>query len=173
MTIYNLQFTIKTMFSESQSFRKWLFVLVPLHVFFFIGIYQQVLMNKPFGDNPMPDVGLFIAEGVMILITLFFFTLKLETIIDEKGVSVRFLPIYRSYRIYQWSDINEAYVREFSPLMEYGGWGFRRSMKGNGKAWTTAGDKGLQIVTKDGTMFLVSTQKPEELQAVLSKYLKK
>ena len=160
------------MFTETQSFRRWIFVLVPIHVLFLVGIYQQVLMNKPFGDNPMPDAGLFIAEGGMLLLTLFFYSLKLETILDGKGISVRFLPIYRSYRIYQWSDISKAYVREYSPIMEYGGWGFRSSLKGNGKAWNVSWSTGLQIEMKDGTMFLIGTQKPEELSAVLMQYYK-
>lgn len=160
------------MFTESQSFRKWIFVLLPLHVLFLVGIYQQVLMNKPFGDNPMPNAGLFIAEGGMLLMTLFFYSLKLETIVDDKGISVRFLPIYRSYRIYQWSNISKAYVREYSPILEYGGWGFRSSLKGNGKAWNVAGSSGLQIELNEGKMFLIGTQKPEELSAVLMQYYK-
>lgn len=160
------------MFTESQSFRKWIFVLVPLHVLFFVGIYQQVFMNKPFGDNPMPDAGLFIAEGGMILLTLFFYSLKLETKLDDKGISVRYLPIYRHYRIYQWSDIAKAYVREYSPIMEYGGWGFRTSLSGNGKAWNVSGSSGLQIELNDGKMFLIGTQKPEELSAILMQYYK-
>lgn len=158
------------MFTETQSFRRWIFVLVPIHVLFLVGIYQQVLMNKPFGDNPMPNAGLFIAEGGMILMTLFFYSLKLETIVDDKGISVRFLPIYRSYRIYQWSDISKAYVREYSPIMEYGGWGFRSSLKGNGKAWNVSGSSGLHIELNNGQMFLIGTQKPEELSAVLMQY---
>lgn len=163
------------MFTESQSFKKWwqLLLLAVPHCFFIYGLYQQVILNVPFGDNPMSNTGLYIAEGLMLILTYFFFILKLETSITEEGILVRFYPVHRRFRLYKWEKIEKAYVREFSPLMEYGGWGFRSSMKGNGKAWTTAGGKGLQIVTKDGTMFLVSTQKPEEMQVILSKYLKK
>ncbi len=162
------------MFTESQSFKKWwqlVIVTIP-HGIFLYGIYQQVILNVPFGDNPMPNAGLFIAESIMIILTYFLLILRLETSITEEGIMIRFYPIHRKFRLYKWDRIEKAFVREFNPITEYGGWGFRTSMKGNGKAWTTSGNKGLQIITKDGNMFLVSTQKPEELDAVLSTYLK-
>lgn len=69
--------------------------------------------------------------------------------------------------------MKSAYVREYNPLMEYGGWGFRSSMKGNGNAWNVSGNKGLQIEMIDGKKFMIGTQKPEELSAVLSQFNKK
>lgn len=163
------------MFNEIQSFKKWwqLLIFAIPHGIFLFGLYQQVILNKPFGDNPMPNVGLFIAEGVMIVLSYFFLLLRLETSINEEGIMVRFYPIQRKFRQYKWERIEEAYVREFSPILEYGGWGFRTSMKGNGKAWTASGNKGLQIITKDGSKFLVGTQMSEELDAVISRYMKK
>ena len=162
------------MFTETQSFRKWwqiLIITIP-HLFFLNGIYQQVFLDTPFGDNPMPDTGLFVSEGIMILVMILFYLLKLETKVDHEGVSVRFLPFIPNYRQYKWSDISKAYVREYSPIMEYGGWGLRGGFWGRGGAWNVSGSTGLQIEMKDGTMFLIGTQKPEELSAVLMQYYK-
>ena len=63
--------------------------------------------------------------------------------------------------------IAKAYVRTYSPLGEYGGWGLRYSLSGNGMAYNVSGNKGLQLELSNGKKVLFSTNKLEELELFL------
>lgn len=162
------------MFQESQSFRQWWLFLIMIfpHGIFLYGIYSQLVLHKPFGQNPAPDALLFGIEIFLIALTVFMYSLKLETTVDAQGIHARFTPIFNKKRTYIWSDIKSVYVRKYKPIMEYGGWGFRSSMKGNGNAWNVSGNSGLQIEMIDGKKFMIGTQKPEELEVIIKGYFK-
>ena len=53
--------------------------------------------------------------------------------------------------------------------MEYGGWGLRLGLFGNGKAFNVSGDKGLQLEFTDNKKLLIGTNRPEELTETLIK----
>ena len=59
-------------------------------------------------------------------------------------------------------------VEQYKPIREYGGWGYRFSLKGRGLALNTGGNKGLRIIMKDGFELLLSTQKENELRTVIN-----
>ena len=61
------------------------------------------------------------------------------------------------------------YVRQYSPLLEYGGWGMRFGIFGKGNAWNISGDKGLQLVFTNQKKLLIGTNQPEKLAAILEK----
>ena len=65
--------------------------------------------------------------------------------------------------------IATSYVRQYSPLLEYGGWGMRIGLFGKGKAWNISGDKGLQLEFTNQKKLLIGTNQPEELAATLEK----
>lgn len=99
--------------------------------------------------------------------------IKLRTRIDEKGVHVKFIPFINSWATYNWSDLYSAEVVKYSPLGDYGGWGYRISFKGKGKAFNTRGNMGIQIQTDEGKIRLIGTQKAEEAKAALAQYFVK
>ena len=103
----------------------------------------------------------------MLVLSFLFFIMKLETRITDTGISVRFYPLQLKFRHYNWEDIELAYIRNYSPLAEYGGWGIRYSLSGQGKALNVSGRTGLQLVFKDGRKLLIGTSKPEDLTQVL------
>lgn len=137
---------------------------------FFYGCYVQLILHKPFGDNPTSDTGLILITLFLLLFTLLFRFISLDVKINGEGIHVRFFPFRFSYTLYRWEDISQVYVREFSPLREYGGWGLRYSMMGNGKAYTISGKKGLQIELKDNRKFLIGTNQAEALTDVLNNF---
>ena len=97
----------------------------------------------------------------------FIFVLQLRTKIDKNGIVYQFWPVHRKEQIIKWEEVNCAYVRKYSPIFEYGGWGFRHGRKG--KAFNTSGNMGLQIEFLNGKKLLIGTQKPEEMERVLRK----
>ena len=68
----------------------------------------------------------------------------------------------------EWKDVDSAYVRIYSPLSEYGGWGIRNGH--NGKAYNTSGDWGLQLVFKNGARILLGTQEPDKVKIAINEF---
>ncbi|WP_316747347.1 DUF6141 family protein [Pedobacter gandavensis] len=156
-------------FSEKQKFRQWWLWLIflVLNGTVLIGAFNQVVEGKPFGDQPMSDSGLLISVFVLLLLTVLFFILRLETQINDKGIYVRFYPFHLSFRYYPWESINKVKVRKYSPLMEFGGWGIRLGLLTRARAFNVSGDQGLQLEFNDYQRLLIGTHKPDELKQVL------
>ncbi|WP_316822789.1 hypothetical protein [Pedobacter gandavensis] len=157
-------------FSEQQRFRQWWlwFIFLGINGMFLTGVFKQVVGGQQFGNQPMSNTGLLISVSLSLLITILFVILRLETRIDDKGIYVRFYPFHISFKYYPWESISRANVRKYSPVMEYGGWGLRFGLMGNGAAFNVSGNQGLQLVFNNGQKLLIGTHKPEELKQVLN-----
>lgn len=164
------------LFYEEQRFRQpWLWALMGIVALlavgvFSYGIFQQVILGKPWGDNPMSDTGLitlaiivWIVDGA-ILWLLFSMTLKVG--VDSTNVHIHFTPFKK--RLIPVSDIRHCEVRTYSPLLEYGGWGIRYGWRG-GMAYNAMGNRGVQLELKDGQKVLIGSQRAEELSAVIQR----
>ncbi len=160
-----------TLFEERQRFTQWWLwvLLLAVNLPFLYGIYQQIIMGVPFGDKPMSDMGLLLSAGLTILITGSLLLVKLDTFIYKDRIEIRFFPLQLKTLIYSWDEIEDAQVRTYAPLKEYGGWGLRYSFNGHGKALNVSGNKGLQLVLKDGKKLLIGTNMPEEMADALAK----
>jgi len=102
---------------------------------------------------------------LMALMILLFYSMNLKTNISNEGITYRYIPFHFSNHLIKWADIKEAYVREYKPMSEYGGWGLRYGRKGT--AYNVKGNMGLQLILKDGKKILIGTQKAEELEQFL------
>ena len=150
-------------FSESQKFRKWWVwavalgsVILPLAE---VG-FELAKSKEAISVAVIPGVAL------PLLVLALFLLLRLRTVIDANGVSYQFLPFHLKLQVKSWEEIEYAYVRKYSPLGEFGGWGIRYSF-GNGKAYNVSGNMGLQLVLKNGKKILIGTQRPDEITSVL------
>ena len=152
------------LFSEKQRFRQiwiWLFLLV-LDGFFLFKLFNYPAHSQPFNKDFLPPA------IVTLLITFLFGVIRLDTQIRQDGVYVRFFPVRVNFRKYPWEDIEKIFVRKYSPLGEYGGWGIRFSLSGKGRALNTSGNKGIQIIFSNNRKLLIGTKKPEEATLALS-----
>jgi hypothetical protein len=147
-------------YEESQQFKQWWLWLLLFAVLFIpiYGLYQQVYLNQPFGNNPAPDWFLFLMLlSIIALLGLFYFA-KLHTKIDHHGISMRFFPfITRHYPVDQithLSVINYGFV---------GGWGIRLWTP-HGTVYNVSGNKGLKIKLKTGKSFIIGTNQPAALE---------
>ena len=59
-------------------------------------------------------------------------------------------------------------MRQYSAIGEFGGWGIKYGLGGAGKVYNVSGNKGLQLVYKDGSKLLIGSQRSAEVQQVLS-----
>ncbi len=154
-------------FREIQRMRQawvWL-LLLGVNALGIFGVYKQLYLGEPFGTNPASN-GILIAIVLLVFsISMFMLTFRLETRINGKGVYVRFHPLHWKERFYAWQDIEEANLRTYRPLAEYGGWGIRGL--GKNRALNMSGNKGLQLVFRSGKRLLIGTNKPEDLENAL------
>lgn len=159
------------LFLEKQKIRQWWLwaILLIINVIMLWGVFQQIINGEQLGDKPMSNWGLLLTTTPLLLITLLIFTIRLDTLIKKDGVYVRFFPFHWSFKKFSWDKIASAYVRQYSSLLEYGGWGMRIGLFGKGKAWNISGDKGLQLEFTDKKKLLIGTAQPEELAATLEK----
>ena len=64
-------------------------------------------------------------SGLVLLVLILFWTLRLHAKIDSNGIKTRFVPLSFFKIEYKWNEISKCYVRKYSPIQEYGGWGVR------------------------------------------------
>ena len=148
-------------FNETQRFTQWWLWLI------LVGVWSSMvysIMTAP----PQTDSAVYVSFGIGILLPLLFWQMKLTTRITEEGIYVRCFPFHFKEKFFAWDTLSASYVRTYSPLIEYGGWGIKYSFKGNGLVYNTAGNVGLQLNFKEGEAVLIGTQKGEEIKLVLA-----
>lgn len=157
-------------FSEKQKFRQWWLWLIFLVVngLLLAGVFKQFSTERRPGDYQTSNSSLIVSVVILLLITVFFFILRLETQINRQGIKVRFYPFHLSFRSYPWESISKAYVRNYSPIMEYGGWGIRFGLMRKGRALNVSGNQGLQLEFNNDKRLLIGTRKPEELKQIMT-----
>jgi len=148
-------------FYEKQSFRQWWIWTLLIFVLAYF-IYNSFENHKYFSASE-----LICSIAVPTLIMILFFMIKLETKIDTLGIRVRLFPFHFQFKYFPWKNIQKVYIRKYSPIIEYGGWGLRFGMFGKGKAFNISGNVGLQIVFKDQKKLLIGPQKSVEMKKFL------
>ena len=149
-------------FTETQRFKHWWIWVLMLgtNCFFLYGIIKQVVFGQQFGNRPLSNTWLFIVFGFTLLLTLL-----IETRINEDGIYVKLFPFQFTHKKYAWTEVSKLYLRQYSPIAEYGGWGIRYGI--NGKAYNVSGNMGLQLEFISGKKLLIGTNKPKELTETL------
>jgi hypothetical protein len=157
------------LFTEKQRFNQWWIwvLLLIVNGMMIFGFVQQVMLKKPLGDHPTSDGGIIFGTLMCILLLTFFITFRLETKIYKGGIAVRFFPLQLKTRYFAFEDIASMEIRQYRPIMEYGGWGIRGF--GSNRALNVSGKIGLQLIFKNGQKLLIGTQRGEELMEILKK----
>ena len=147
------------LFSEKQHFKQWWLMLIFLSIVVGLSLatYQQFIKN-------LPMLSIFIAWSIVLSVIALFYLMHLKTVVTEEAISIHFFPFLKKQ--ITWNEIEKAYIREYNPLGEYGGWGIRFGLN-KGMAYTIAGNLGLQLVLKKGDELLIGTQKEKELEVAL------
>ena len=175
----------KPYFREEQRFSngpiKWIFPVIflisvgPLAY----GLYQQLVLGKPWGDHPSSNEGLILTfVFVFLLMTglwIAFSLSKLQVTIDAEGIHYRFPLFIRKWRTIKKEQIARYEVRKYSPILEYGGWGYRRRprmrARRNGIALNVSGKIGLQLYFADGRKMLIGTRRPDAINRAMKKLM--
>ncbi len=167
----------KELFSEQQQFNQvlvWILVgigTIPMMAILGYGIYQQLILGRPWGNQPMSDLGLVlvtllclvIMTGVVLLLRF----LKLETKVDRWGVHYRFSPLINQWKEIKKTDILEYKIKTYS----FRGYGIRWGLDGI-KTLTAKGNKGIEFHYGKNKRLIIGSQQPEMFLAALDKIMK-
>lgn len=166
----------KVLFREKQTFRytwSWWLILViaiPLIAFLAQGLYQQLVLGEIWGDKPMSNTGLIITNLftsiTLLIVFLLFNYMSLTVEIDAGYIRYQFWPFQATKKQLAKQDVTKLYVRSYSAITEYGGWGYRTGLV-HGKALNVSGKWGLQLELSNGKKLLLGTQKPEVMEAAV------
>ena len=90
--------------------------------------------------------------------------MELHVVVHPEAVDIHMRPF--RHRIIRVGDIAEATPRTYRPLGEYGGWGIRYGL--GGMAYNVRGDRGVQLVLRDGRRVLIGSQRADELAKAIA-----
>lgn len=154
---------MKEIFTEVQKFKQWWLwtLLIGITVVPVIGLIQQLILKKPFGNNPMSDTGIILFAFTMLVILFIFSQVKLTTQIDESGIRMKFIPFTKKQL--RWEDIESVQVVKYG----YVGWGIRFGSN-YGTIYNTQGTEGLAVKTKKGEKFVIGSAKIEQLKKTIA-----
>lgn len=158
-----------SIFTEVQRFRQWWVWILVLFVggIAWYGFIQQIVLKRPFGDNPAPDPVMIMIWVIFgIFFPVLFYSIKLVTEVRYDGLYVRFFPLqFHSHKI-SYAEIKNYEVRSYSAIKEYGGYGIRYGKQG--KAYNVYGNRGVQFEFQDGKRLLIGSQRPDEFMQALA-----
>ncbi len=163
-------------YQEVQRFKIWWawIGVASLNIVLLYAIVQQVIIGKKFGTKPAPDYVLILIELFLLLVLIFFMTIRLKTRITDNGIYYRFYPFQFKETFIAWHELRDAYMRVYHSFYEYGGWGLRTGTDKTGKALNTSAssNQGLQLQFHDGRLLLIGTARPDEIQLIITDVLR-
>ncbi len=162
-------------FNETQRFDQWWIKLINIVLigFLLFCIYNWYIANEPTGNVSALDTTAQIAIFLSIVpVLLLLYSINLKTRIDEIGVHYRFFPFQLKHKTVRWNELQNCHVRTYSPIKEFGGWGYRVSFGKKGKALNVKGNKGIQLEFKSSKRLLIGTQKEAAAKQVIQRYFK-
>lgn len=161
----------EALLTEQQRFKQiWLWIILfVVNIPLLIRIFRRVIKNQSFTAQHTSSSEFLTAGCLGLIVIVLFLFVRMDTVLKKDGIYVRFFPFHQNYRKYLWKEIAKVSVREYNPIRDFGGWGMREELFGKGKAYNVAGNKGIQLVFKDGSTLLIGTNKVNEVKELLAK----
>jgi hypothetical protein len=155
-------------FKESQSYLgTWvMYVMILTEVPILI---LMIVLHATSDEKQEMAIALGVVMGSLILVFALIFNLKLETRIDDKSISFRYMPFIRNWRQFPKESIKSYKVIKYDPLTDYGGWG----LKGNKttKVYSVTGDEGILLDVGEKKKIMIGTMKSKELTDFMGNWM--
>jgi hypothetical protein len=130
-------------------------VLVP----FGYGMWQQLVLGRPWGDRPIPDIGLAVVGPLAILLSLLPFAALFSTLVVEVrqgGIRIELVRL-RAPHIISCEEVRGAALAHIGPI----GWGSSRH--GGRFIYRMAGFEGISIELANGGRVLLGSEHSRSL----------
>jgi hypothetical protein len=182
MPVQSISMVSRLIYREEQSFRQsiipWLAFAAMLFVIgrFGVDFYQQLNLGRLYSGGQGSSNGLIWSSIIsfVVMSTLFIILLNgsLVTEIWSDGVRYKFPPLIRKMRYIPLDEIVDVEVAKYKPVVEFGGWGWRRRMFKRKTAFIVSGRIGVRVTLKKGNQILFGTRQQEEMKRAVEKMLK-
>ena len=156
----------KVIFREEQQSRQpwlWFFVILILVGDFVAAGF--LITNKEL----FVTVLIFLPIGPLIF--LLFIILKLITEVRSDGIYLRFYPL-STFKV-PLEDLIDHKAVKYSPIKDYGGWGYKTNLLKKGKAFSMSGNEGVRLDYSNGKHIMIGSQQSKKLEKAISELLSK
>ncbi len=157
------------LYTEKQkitAFFLWFFLLAA-NILFFLGFIQQIVLKQHFGNVPTSNTVIVVGLVFTSLVSLYFFSIKLETRITDSEISFRFFPFHRRFINIPFSNILEMQIVQSNPTKFYRVYGM--SLLRSKNRFVLLGKYSLRLVLNNGDKIYIGTKKPSEVNNILNK----
>jgi hypothetical protein len=132
-------------------------------------VVRQVIQGIPFGDEPLSNTSLLAGAGLVFvawaaLLALCAFA-KLQVEVTTRGLFVRLWPLQRKVRQIPLDGATHVWALQFRPLLDYGGYGIRRTRRGT--AYTLGSGEGVRIDYDTGYHLVIESGHPLALEEAI------
>lgn len=128
------------------------------------GISTIVAGGKLINEGKMEEFWLFVPGFTLFLAAVFYlvFLMPAEVKINRSGVHYRYKPWVRKWKTFKWSEIKSVEEKSIEPIGDYGGYGYRITLKGN-KGIVMNAEKGVKFNLRKEKHFIFSTNQLEKM----------
>lgn len=162
------KYAANAMYHEEQSFRQiwvWIIVICAVAISWYT-LFGEMLSAREMAELQKPAAWsciLWVAVGIVL--PVLFYLAELVTEVTPDGVRLQFYPLFTRY--IPAHKISGFEMLKYRPVIEYGGWGIRWSLK-NGVAYTVSGNAGVRLQLENGKKLLIGSQNPRALLMAIS-----
>lgn len=117
------------------------------------------------------------AIGMIVVFLLFIvgtyvlvFEIPALTRITQRGIEIKYRPWIWNWKVFSWDDIKSVSIQSINPVQDFGGWGYRFTLKGK-RGVIMNNEPGVKVELKNGKIFVVTTNRQAELMRVVSRFL--
>ncbi len=127
-------------------------------------------------DNKINKQGLIImgsAISFMFIMLFFLFSnMRMELNIGSDGISFRYPILKMKFDLIEKANIESFKVREYKPMKEFGGWGYKKvSKKRNKIAHNVSGNIGLEVFLTNGKTIMFGTKRKDAISFAMNKMM--
>lgn len=173
----------KVLYTEQQRFTqlRWIwFLTIPILlstlIFMLNALYQQLILNEPWGNEPISDAGLiglalFVisSQAIMFWILL---SIRLEIEISEQEFRYKFFSYFKRWNVLTHNDIADySFVKNTFGISR--GVGYHKNIFAKTTRMNISGKYLLVLNTAQRKTILLSTQNKEEAERAMSKLMSK
>lgn len=169
--------------SEHQSFRQltWVWaIVIPVaflsSVSIFYGFYQQIVLGKPWGNQPMSDTGLIIAvigiSALEILIIWMVASLTLTIEVTSEEFRYKFFAYFTRWSVLTTNQIASYSLEKWS-FWKGRGLGYHQDIFSKTVRIIIKPSYILRIATQDGRTIIMSIENREAMERAMQKLMSK
>ncbi len=110
---------------------------------------------------------------LIVLLVLVMMQSKLKVKITRDYLEYSYPPFVRRPKRVLWSEVESATVRKYSPMKEFGGYGYRKIPGANSVCLNVSGNIGLDLRLKNGHQLVLGTQKENAMRYTVNQIQEK